>query len=529
MTLKDIAQFKNFHKYLEALAEIFTDRICLTNGEDPKISYSYAQLNLKVNQTVSLLEKLGIAKGDRFATLMMNCPEFFLLYLASMKMGSLIMPLIADLPLEEVTSIIRKFEAKALFVDTERVEIAIEVKDKTENILREIFALHSPPDGSIQNFHSALVNNSESPSHHLWQVEMEDPCSLYFSSGTTGKPKGIPQSPKNLLIAAAALADIQGFDKDDVHMGVLPIYHTALATYGFWPSICAGSNFVLFKKFSKTNFWRNIEKFQITSVEAVPSILAMLLNSPEDISKYNLSKLKFIGSNSAPLSIGLQNQFEKTFKIAVSNKYGLSETAPTHFNPSQPHLRKEGAIGKCLPMCIAKIFDEYENELAPKEIGEIVIRGENVISGYYKDPEANQGAFRNGWFHTGDLGYVDEDGFFFLVDRKKDMIIRGGAKIYPNEIDKVLFSLPSITEAVAFGVPDKIYGEEARACVVLEKGSALTEEEIIKYCQRYLPEYKCPRRIYFVDSIPKTASGKALRRELSRSIAIFESRDEIKR
>lgn len=525
---KNILQFRNFHEYLEAHAEELNGQPCLRDGERPGVLFTYAQLNEKINQTAYLLKKLGISKGDRFATLMVNCPEFFFLYLASMKMGSLIMPLVADLPLEGIVAFIKDFEVKVLIVDKERADIALEVKSRTKNVLKEVFGLNLPLVSSIPDFCLAISNCSKD-SISFDDIRMEDFGSLYFSSGTTGEPKGIPQSPRNLLTAAYALAQAYGFKKDDTQMGILPNYHTALVTYGFWPSLCIGSNFVLFKKFSKTNFWKNIDEYKITFVEVVPTILAMLLNSPEDVSNYNLNSLKFIGSGSAPLSIELQHRFEETFHIRIANKYGLSETAPTHFNPPQLHLRKEGSIGKPLPMCEVKIFDECDKELKVGEIGEIVIRGDNVIDGYYQNPQANQEAFRSGWFHTGDLGYVDEYGFFFLVDRKKDIIIRGGAKIYPNEVDNVLFSHSLVAEAASFGIPDKFYGEGVIACVLPKKGCKLQEDELIRYCRQYLPEYKCPKRIYFVDNIPKTASGKVLRRKLTEMYNFLEEDYEIKR
>lgn len=528
MPKEDILRFKNFHAWFETRAEELGNQLCLSNGERPGFSFSYAQLNERVNQTVCLLKKIGVNKGDKFATLMMNCPEFFFLYLASMKMGSLIMPLVADLPLEEIAAIIKNFQVKVLVVDSKRADIISEVKKRTEGFLKEVLGVNLPASSSITDFSAAISNNTTN-NISFDNVRMDDPGSLYFSSGTTGEPKGIPQSPKNLLTAAYALANAYGFNKDDTQMGILPVYHTALATYGFWPSICIGSNFLLFSQFSKSNFWANLSRYGIAFVEVVPTILAMLLNPAEDISRYNLSKLKFIGCGSAPLPVELHRKFEDTFGVFVANQYGLSETAPTHFNPPQRHLRKDGSIGKALSMCQAKVFDNNDNELKPGEIGEIVMRGDSVISGYYNNPKANTEAFRNGWFHTQDLGYMDEDGFFFLVDRKKDIIIRGGAKIYPSEVDNVLFSHPKIAEAVCFGVSDKIYGEEVVACIVPKEGFKPSEAELIEHCRKYLPEYKCPKRIYLVHNIPKTDSGKVLRRKLAQIHSLLEENYEIKR
>jgi long-chain acyl-CoA synthetase len=344
---------------------------------------------------------------------------------------------------------------------------------------------------------------------------MDDPGSLYFSSGTTGLAKGIPQSPENLLLAASSLAQAYGFDSFDTQMGILPVYHTALATYGFWPGICVGSNFILCKKFSRGRFWQDIARFRVGFVETVPTILSMLLNPPEDVGALDLSALRFIGSGSSPLPHELQARFEKTFSVLICNKYGLSETAPTHFNPAQRAARRTGSIGKPLPICESRIFDESGQEVAPGEIGEIVIRGANVIKEYYRDPQATAEAFKQGWFHTGDLGSVDAEGWFYIVDRKKDMIIRGGAKIYPSEVDNVLAACPGLAEGVCFGIPDEIYGEALAACVVAKKGSTVTQEDVVGFCRQRLPEHKCPKKIYFSADIPRTTSGKYLRRELS--------------
>ncbi len=497
---------RTFDEYFEKKVKEFGNNSCLTDGETGR-SWTFKEMNEAVNQAVNFLKKMGLNTGDRFATIMRNYPEFFVMYLASMKLGTLIMPMAVDLPFKKIVENFNRFEITLAIVDEENLKKIEEIKEQTN--LKHVFTT-----GSKDNLFEEL---SKFPTS-LEGVELpsiDTPGSLYFSSGTTGTPKGIPQSPKNLLTAAESLAEAYEFGPEDTQMGILPNYHTALATYGFWPGFTIGSNFVLFRKFSKSNFWKNMEKYKIRFVETVPTVLVMLMNPPEDVSKYDLSSLKFIGSGSATLLPEVQKRFEETFGVLICNKYGLSETEPTHFNPPYPELRKVGSIGKPLSMCEVKVMKEDGTFCKPNEIGEIVMRGDNVVSGYYKDPEATAKAFRDGWFHTGDMAYFDEDGFYFLVARKKDVIIRGGANIYPDEVDSVLYSHPDVLEAASFGVPDKIYGEEIVACVVLKEGRKTREEELIKYCRENLEAYKCPKKIKFIDKIPKTHSGKLLRRKLA--------------
>lgn len=497
-------KFKNFNDFFKHQSKLYENAPCITDGEHGT-TYSYREVNEIVNKTAVLLSELGIKKGDRFATLTQNCPEFLFLYLASMKLGTLIVPFVADLPLRGLAEGIREFGIRTLFYDNINEKKAFESKKLCSTILENTISIQSLLE----------ITEKYAPNENLFSsITLKDSGSLYFSSGTTGIPKGIPQSPENLLTAAVALAKVYGFTSNDTQMGILPCYHTALVTYGLWPSIWVGSNFVLFKKFSKSNFWKNIAKYKISFVEVVPTVLSMLLNSAENVSRYDFSHLKFIGSGSASLPQTLHKRFEDTFGVLVANQYGLSETAPTHFNPSDKAKRKEGSIGKPMSMCVVKVVNERGEKASVGEIGEIAIRGDSVINGYYNNSKETKSSFRKGWFYTGDLGFRDTKDFYFLVGRKKEMINRGGAKIYPQEVDNVILSLPAVREAATIGVPDPTYGEKVVAYIVIAEQKTLSKEKIIQHCLNYLPSYKCPEKIFFVDEIPKTPSGKIIRRLL---------------
>lgn len=497
-------QFKNFDEFLADRAKRFGSRPCITDGETKK-EYSYHEVNSLVDKTAAFLWARGLRKGDRFGVLTRNSPEFLLLYLASMKLGTLIVPLVIDTPTEGIGNLIKKFSLKALFFSAER---AVDIPVLERAIENGIFTM---PIAELQSSIRELAED--------WSIfsdtMLNDPGSLYFSSGTTGEPKGIPQSPKNLLTAAAALAESYQFTEDDTQVGVLPCYHTALVTYGFWPSLWAGSNFVVFERFHKTTFWKNLAEYKASFVEVVPTILVMLLNSPEDVSRYDLSHVKFIGSGSAPLFESLHAEFERTFGVRVANQYGLSETAPTHFNDPRNADRKLRSIGMSMPFIAIRILKEDGAEASSEEMGEIVMKGDSIIDAYHENPGESKRVFREGWFYTGDVGYKDADGYYYITDRKKEMISRGGAKIYPSEIDALLVSMTEIREAATVGVPDAVYGEVAVSYVVPKENAEFSSEKILNRCRELLPSYKCPSKIIAIDEIPKTPSGKIMRRVLT--------------
>lgn len=415
----------------------------------------------------------------------------------------MMVPMVPDLPAAGIADLAARFCMKTIFFSEE-------ARQASEEIARHDASVAYVP---IAGFLDRI--RATSPDVKLFAgVTLDDPGSLYFSSGTTGVPKGIPHTPRNLIAAAQSLADTYGFGPDDTQMGVLPCYHTALAMYGFWPSVCVGSNFVLFERFYRSRFWSDLARTRAVFVEVVPTILTILLNDPEGAKEADLSAVRFIGCGSAPLAVTLHHAFEEEFGVPVASQYGLSEAAPTHFNPPERAARREGSIGRAISVCEAKVVDPEGLEMPTGEIGEIVMRGENVISGYLNLPQETAQSFRAGWFWTGDLAYRDADGFYFLTGRRKEMISRGGQKIYPNEVDNILLSAPGVREAAAIGITDALYGEEVAAYAVVKEGYAPDEQAILAHCRRFLPPYKCPKKILFTDETPKTVSGKIMRRAL---------------
>jgi long-chain acyl-CoA synthetase len=300
----------------------------------------------------------------------------------------------------------------------------------------------------------------------------------------------------------------------------MPLFHMNAVSVTTMSALYAGGSTVVSPKFSASRFWQIISDYEITSFGSVATMLSMLLSTYPDGVPAGLKtdQLRFAMCGSAPVPAEVLRRFEETFNCLVIEGYGLSEsTCRSTFNPPDQR-RRPGSCGLPIGNDMS-VVDEEDREVPCGELGEIVLRGENILKGYYKNDAANTSAFRHGWFHTGDIGYRDADGFYYIVDRKSDMIIRGGENIYPREIDEVLYKHPEIAAAAAVGVPDNLYGEEVAAVVVLKPGAKTSEQDVIDYCKARLADFKCPKTVHFVDDIPKGPTGKLLKRELAKMLS----------
>jgi long-chain acyl-CoA synthetase len=297
----------------------------------------------------------------------------------------------------------------------------------------------------------------------------------------------------------------------------MPLFHVNALMTTCMAALWAGGSVVLAPRFSASRHWQTISRYGVTYFGSVATMLSMVNHTyPQGVPDgLDVSRFRFALCGSAPVPVEVLNKFEALFHCPVIEGYGLSEsTCRSTFNPIDGR-RRVGSVG--LPIGNeVRIFDDDDRELGPRHVGEIVLRGPNIMKGYYKNEPATCEAFRSGWFHTGDLGYRDEDGFFYVVDRKSDMIIRAGENIYPREIDEVLYQHPKVKDAATIGVPDELYGEEVLSFIVLRDGEEATEKELVDYCRVRLADFKCPKSIEFVEGIPKGPTGKLLKRELTR-------------
>jgi long-chain acyl-CoA synthetase len=440
---------------------------------------------------------------------MPNSPEYIIAYFACFHLGAIAGPINSLLKPQELSYVLANSEAKALLVHTE-------YKPKVEAIQGELPELrHIIEFDHEAEATSEFAGAGSSPPSPV--IGKDDEAIIIYTSGTTGKPKGCLLTHGNLLANARQIASWLKFTERDRLLTLMPLFHMNAVSVTTLTPLYAGASTVVSPRFSASRFWQIISDYEITSFGSVATMLARLLSTYPEGTPAGLktAQLRFAMCGSAPVPAEMLKRFEETFDCLVIEGYGLSEsTCRSTFNPPDER-RRPGSCGMPIGNEM-RIVDEEDRDVPMGELGEIVLRGENILKGYYKNPQATAEAFRQGWFHTGDIGYRDRDGFFYIVDRKSDMIIRGGENIYPREIDEVLYLHPSVAAAATIGVPDAVYGEEVAAFVVLKEGAETNAEEIISFCRERLADYKCPKSVRLVKDIPKGPTGKLLKRELAR-------------
>jgi long-chain acyl-CoA synthetase len=502
------------------LRELLESRVAAASGKHFLFSeadgrrYTFAEFDAAVNRTARLLLSQGIGKGDAVSLLMPNSAEYVIAYFACWKLGAIAGPVNSLLKAHEIEYVISDSEAKALMVHSDFLPVIERIRQEIPT-LQAVILFDDEATATKEFIDNASISSPTNLS--VSDINLDSEAIIIYTSGTTGKPKGCLLTHGNLIANARQISQWLGFNKDDRLLSVMPLFHMNAVSVTTMAALYAGGSTVVSPKFSASRFWQIISDFQVTSFGSVATMLSMLLSTyPEGVPKgLKTDQLRFAMCGSAPVPAEVLKRFEETFDCLVIEGYGLSEsTCRSTFNPPDKR-RRAGSCG--LPIGNEmKVVDEDDREVGNGEPGEIILRGENILKGYYKNEEATARAFRGGWFHTGDIGYRDADGFFYIVDRKSDMIIRGGENIYPREIDEVLYQHPAVAAAATIGVPDPLYGEEVAAFIVLRIGCEVTEEEIGAFCRERLADYKCPKTIRFVDEIPKGPTGKLLKRELTR-------------
>jgi long-chain acyl-CoA synthetase len=514
------AQPQNIPALLAARVAASPDKVFLFSEADGR-TFTYAQFAAAVDRLAALLRSHGIARGDVVSLLMPNSAEYIIAYLACWKLGALAGPVNSLLKEHEIEFVMNNSEAKAILVNSE-------FHERIENIRAQLTHLQSV---IIFDDEAEATRNLDQPPAYQdppsvleiiddgWAsagIGGDADAIIIYTSGTTGKPKGCLLTHGNVMANARQISEWLSFTNADRLLTIMPLFHMNAVSVTTMSALYAGGSTVVSPKFSSSKFWNIIADYQITSFGSVATMLSILLTTyPEGVPEgLKTDQLRFAMCGSAPVPAEVMKKFEQTFNCPVIEGYGLSEsTCRSTFNPPDQR-RRTGSCG--LPIGNEmKVVDDDDHEVPNGELGEIVLRGENILKGYFKNPEATEKAFRNGWFHTGDIGYQDQDGFFFIVDRKSDMIIRGGENIYPREIDEVLYEHPAVAAAATIGIADDLYGEEVAAFVVLKDGSETSEEELIAHCKSELADYKCPKSIRIVRDIPKGPTGKLLKRELA--------------
>jgi long-chain acyl-CoA synthetase len=508
---------QNLRELLEKRAAENAGKTFLFSEADGR-EWTYSEFDRAINRAANMLAENGVKKGDVVSLLMPNSGEYIIAYFACFKIGAIAGPINSLLKPEEIAYALNDSEAKTLLVNSQFQDAIDEIGGGAAH-LQNIIQFDDEAE-TTKDFSEKLIETS---------IEPDDEAIIIYTSGTTGKPKGCLLTHRNLIANARQITEWLGFDENDRLLTVMPLFHMNAVSVTTMTALYASASTVVSPKFSASKFWQIISDYKITSFGSVATMLSRLLQNYELRGNENpksevqsseeknpkSESLRFAMCGSAPVPAEVLKRFEETFGCLVIEGYGLSEsTCRSTFNPPNSN-RKPGSCGSPIGNEM-KIFDDEDREVPDGNTGEIVLRGENIFKGYFKNQTATAKAFRSGWFHTGDIGYKDADGFFYIIDRKSDMIIRGGENIYPREIDELLYAHPAVAAAAVIGVPDAIYGEEVAAFVVLKDGAEASERELIEYCRSHLAGYKCPKSFHFVPDIPKGPTGKLLKRELSK-------------
>jgi acyl-CoA synthetase (AMP-forming)/AMP-acid ligase II len=496
----------------------FPDKEALIYG---KTRLTYRKFNSRINQLAHALLDLGIKKGSKVAILAFNCNQFLEAYYALAKIGGVAVPLNFRLHPEELTYIVNHSDAEAFIAGEAFVETVKGMKKELPQVKRYVAISDKPVKGML-NYETWISKYSDD--EPLVPLDEDDPAFIMYTAGTTGRPKGAVITHKNETVMWM-LAGMYVFTEPGIHGGLRvwdyksfaapPIFH--LAAFGFCQfNFFAGATIVLPEEvFDPAYIMKTIQDEKINAILMVPAMANFMMLLP-DLEKYDTSSLRIWISGAAILPTETRKQIQRFFPNArVFDMFGQTEMSPvvTALLPSESEGR-ETSVGRVLPFIEMRIVDENDNDVPVGEVGEAVYRGPTVMKEYYKDPKATAEAMRGGWFHSGDLLRADKDGFVYVVDRKKDMIISGGENIYPAEIEEVLYKHPKILECAVIGVFDEKWGESVKAVVVCKPGEKLTEQEVIEYCKQHLASYKKPRSVDFVDSLPRSTVGKVLKRVL---------------
>jgi len=476
------------------------------------LELTYAELDDRSARVAALLREKGLEQGDRIGVMLPNVLEFPITYYGVLRAGGVVVPMNVLLKRREIAFYLEDSGAKLLLAWH---GFAAEAREGAADAGTELIEVE--PEAFAE-----LLGDRE-PAPELADTDEEDTAVILYTSGTTGKPKGAELTHFNLSrnsdIASRTTSDVKA---GDVVLGALPLFHSFGQTVSMNASLRVGATLTLLPKFDPGEALEIMQRDSVTHFYGVPTMYGTLLHHPgrED---YDTSTLRICITGGASMPVEVLRGFEQAFGCELLEGYGLSETSPVACvnHPGRP--RKPGSIGVPIEEVEMKVVDENDEEVPQGEVGEIVVRGHNVMKGYWQRPDATEEAMRGDWFHTGDMARIDEDGYYFIVDRKKDLIIRGGYNVYPREVEEVLYEHPKIREAAVVGVPHDEWGEEIGAAIVCHEDEELAPEEVGEYVKERIAAYKYPRVVWFLDDLPKGPTGKILKREIEIPAATEQS------
>jgi len=503
-------------RYPEKTAYIFMD-----------VKMSFAAVNAAANQVANGLRDIGIEPGDKVALSCPNLLQFPVLYFGIIKAGAIVVPLNVLLKTDEIAYHLRDSDAKAYFCFCGTPELPLGAMGHAAFIKAdacEHFYMIMPKAGmrpGDESLHTLEDLMSGRPADfEMHPTSAEDTCVLIYTSGTTGKPKGAELTHSNLLLNAVMISGLVGTSTEDVDITVLPLFHIFGMTVMMNAGMYNGRTSVLLPRFDVEAVFDAMQRHKVTIFAGVPTMYWGLLNYTDPKFDYELiaKTLKLCCSGGAALPVKVLHDFESRFNVPVLEGYGMSEGSPVVTFNQLNAQRKPGSIGKPFWGVEVKLVDPDGNEVPVGEKGELLYRGHNVMKGYYKKPEETKLALTNGWMHSGDIAIKDEDGFYFIVDRTKDMISRGGMKIYPREVEELMIKHEAVSLVAVIGIPHEEMGEDIKAFVVLKPEKTVAADELIAWTKERIAHYKYPRHIEFISALPMNATGKILKRELRGSV-----------
>lgn len=497
-------EVNTFRKLIEQMAETYGDRCFMTCARTLK-TLSYIELRDRIEDMSLSLRAKGICKNDKVIIMMENCVEFAVTYFGIADCGAVAVPVNTFLKEAELSYLITDSQAKAMIMSEGFLEnIALKYQQNPKPILHNLIFFNIST--KTEELETKDLNVRE-------QLQQDDVAMLLYTSGTTGHPKGVILSYGNLLAKAEHIKSAHKLTSEDVCLCVLPWFHINGLVITLITPLFSGGTIVIGGKFSVRNFWKDIEQYKTTWFSGVPTMYSHLLAKGIP-SEGDFSSMRFARSASSPLPVAVLKEFEQKCGMPIIESYGITEgCSQITTNPMPPMERKPGSVGLPYGNKI-RIVDTQMNDLPVMQLGEVLIKGDNITRGYYFKEEETGKAFTDGWFHSGDLGYLDEDGYLFLDGRIKELINRAGEKFSPREVDEILYQIDGIELAAVVGVPDLVYGEEVAAYIKLKEGCNLTADEVKEYCKLKIASYKVPRMVFFIEDLPKGGNGKIQRLKL---------------
>jgi fatty-acyl-CoA synthase len=500
----------NWSLILRGNADRNPDKACMVG---PGKRLTYREVDDRVNGLAQSLKNLGVQKGDIVAILLYNCCEYIEITFAVNQIGAVWLPLNFRLAAEEFKYILKNAGTRILITEPEFVPAIASIAGWLPD-LDHLLVLGSDVPEGWHGYDQLVQENIGARLPHA-EVGQDDLHRLMYTSGTTAYPKGVMLTYGNLYWKCIGHLLTFGITSSDRTLVVGPLYHVGGMDLPGTGTLYAGGSLVILKKFDPVDVLKAIDEEKVTNLWLSPAMTIMLFNEPS-FNQNNVSSVRFIIDGGEKMPATLIKEFRNRFPGAwFADAYGLTETlSGDTFLAKDRMLNKLGSVGKPVPHLRVRIVDENDADVPPNELGEICLKGPKIFKGYWKNPEATAEALRGGWFHTGDIGTLDEDGYLYIMDRKKDMIVSGGENIASPEVERVIYELPEILEAAVVGIPHPKWLEVPKAYVVLKPGKTLSSEAITRHCIKKMAKFKVPKEIEFIDQLPRNPSGKVLKREL---------------